>query len=74
MEKETEYGSKNNDNSRFSELVNSDTNTIKEIVDICEFCSEEDSTESAEAKNLSSEKSVTCLFKEIRGIDSTNPL
>lgn len=56
------------------EIPNSDDRSITEIVEICEFCNQEGSNEVKEAKLMSSEKSVTCLFKEIRGIDSTNPL
>lgn len=74
MEKETIYGSKNDENNGFSESLNSNLYTIKEIEEICEFCNEEDSTEIAEANNIANQKSANCLFKEIRGIDSTNPL
>jgi hypothetical protein len=72
MKQETIYDSINEDEGmRISGLGNED---ILEIGEICEFCDQEEITEVYDAKRLAREKSVNCLFKEIRGIDSTNPI
>lgn len=49
-------------------MFNFNVNPIKEIVEMCEFCNEDDSIEIVEEKNMANQKFINCLFKEVRRI------